>query len=298
MSTKPVVARLALLSLLLVVVGAAPAWADREVAVSPSSGPPGSTFTITGSGFDEAEVELHWDTLDGPLLTRAAGPDFSVPATVPEGAPSNSHRVVAVARDGSRTSTSTSAFQVTTAPDETPTATTSTIARDAPPPTSATPETTTPAAGSFSTVPRGAIPAVGGRSSPGVTVPATAGETDGPTDGRIVNPAAAAAAEAAGAAAIAGLTAAPPGQTPTSAASAPASGYTGDTTGGAGTPGRGANGSPAGAALAPSRGGRSSTAVRPLAALVVVVALATVACGALLVRNRRAGPPADLPISP
>jgi hypothetical protein len=32
--------------------------------------------------------------------------------------------------------------------------------------------------------------------------------------------------------------------------------------------------------------------------LVVVVALATVACGALLVRNRRAGPPADLPISP
>jgi len=102
-----------LLLLLLGVVGAGPAGAATQVTLSPSSGPPGSTFTVTGTGFDAADVELHWDTRDGELLTTATGPDFSVSATVPDGAPANSHPVVAVVRDGSRTSTSTAAFQVT-----------------------------------------------------------------------------------------------------------------------------------------------------------------------------------------
>ena len=110
------------------VLGGGPAMAATELRLSPASGPPGTQFVITGTGFAAGEVEIHWGDQSGPILATATGPDFSVTAEVPESAP-NSRPVVAVVRNGTAVSTSSASFQVTAGeapPDTTPTTTTST----------------------------------------------------------------------------------------------------------------------------------------------------------------------------
>lgn len=118
------------------------AVASMQLTTSPSSGPPGTTFTVTGSGFAAAEVEIRWDTQSGPLLNTATGPDFSVAASVPDDARPNSHPVVAVVRNGNAISTSTTAFQVT--PSAVEDTTTTTPPTTAAPTTVTAPATTTP----------------------------------------------------------------------------------------------------------------------------------------------------------
>lgn len=106
-------------------LGLGPASAATVLTVSPASGPPGTEMVVTGSGFAALPVEIRWGGLSGPVIATAAGPAFSVPATVPDSLP-NSVPVMAVVTNGNSVSTSSASFQVTAgdAPAETTTSTT------------------------------------------------------------------------------------------------------------------------------------------------------------------------------
>ncbi len=117
-------------------LGAGPASAAPELTLSPASGPPGTAFVVTGTGFTALPVEIRWGGLSGPVIATAMGPVFSVTAVVPD-SPPNSHPVLAVVTDGGSVSTSSASFQVTPAPEDTTTTTTSTTLAQ-PPATSPT----------------------------------------------------------------------------------------------------------------------------------------------------------------
>lgn len=93
-------------------LGTGPAAAAPQLTVSPASGPPGTEFVVTGSGFAALPVEIRWGGLTGPVIATALGPAFSVTAVAPESQP-NSVPVTAVVTDGSSVSTSSASFQVT-----------------------------------------------------------------------------------------------------------------------------------------------------------------------------------------
>lgn len=120
------------------VLGAGPVGAAAQLTLSPASGPPGTQFVVTGTGFAALGVEIRWGGLTGPVIATAMGPAFSVPAVVPD-SPPNSHPVLAVVTEGGAVSSSSASFQVTTgeapAPEETTTTmiTSTTVAQ---PPTS------------------------------------------------------------------------------------------------------------------------------------------------------------------
>ena len=165
-------------------LGGRPAGAATELRLSPASGPPGTEFLITGTGFAPGLVELHWGSQTGPIIATAEGPDFSVSATVPD-SPPNSHPVVAVVTDGSAVSTSSASFQVTTGEAPAPvveetTTTSTTVAPATTVPQTTVPQTTVPPAASPSafdppTVGRGgADGGVGGGVDGGIS-----GTTDG-----------------------------------------------------------------------------------------------------------------------
>lgn len=69
------------------VAWAAAGWAcvpQSALLVSPvGSGPPGTKVTVAGYRFGESPVELRWNSLDGPLLAKATGPDFQAGVTIP-----------------------------------------------------------------------------------------------------------------------------------------------------------------------------------------------------------------------
>lgn len=151
--------------LVVLFVGGGPATAATELVLSPASGPPGTTFTITGSGFAPgAVVKLHWGSQSGLELATGIGPDFTTTAVVPE-SPPNSHPVVAVVTEGTSVSTSSASFQVTSAdaPVTTTTLEVTTTTVAAPPPTTAT---TQPAPSSRSN--SGFDPAPTGRDTSGL----------------------------------------------------------------------------------------------------------------------------------
>jgi hypothetical protein len=129
-------------------LGVGPAAAAPELTVSPASGPPGTEFVVSGSGFAALPVEIRWGGLSGPVIATATGPAFSVPAVVPESLP-NSVPVMAVVTDGSSVSTSSASFQVTgtdapPAPEETTTTTSTTVAVAETPATTPAPTPATP----------------------------------------------------------------------------------------------------------------------------------------------------------
>ncbi len=95
----------------VVTLAGGPAGADPELRLSPAAGPAGTPIVVSGSGFETAEIEIHWSSRTGPLLTTATGPEFSVTATVPE-AVANSYQVVAVVRGENGVSTSSTSYQV------------------------------------------------------------------------------------------------------------------------------------------------------------------------------------------
>ena len=98
----------------LVLLWAAPGWADPELRVSPAAGAAGSEVTVSGTGFEETEVEIRWGSRSGPLLGTAQGPAFTVTLQVPD-SPPNSYPVVAVFTAGNTVTTSNASFQVTPA---------------------------------------------------------------------------------------------------------------------------------------------------------------------------------------
>lgn len=122
-------------------LAATPAAAAAQLTLSPASGPPGTEFVVTGTGFAALPVDIRWGGLSGPVLATAIGPDFSVIAVVPD-SPANSHPVMAVVTNGASVTTSSASFQVTGAgappPEETSTST-STSTTIVPPPTTAPP---------------------------------------------------------------------------------------------------------------------------------------------------------------
>ena len=120
-------------------VAGGPAAAATQLTLSPASGPPGTEFVVTGTGFAALPVEIRWGGLSGPVIATAMGPEFSVTAGVPD-SPPNSHPVMAVVTDGSAVSTSSASFQVTNgaapAPEESTTSTSTSTTLAQPPATS------------------------------------------------------------------------------------------------------------------------------------------------------------------
>lgn len=89
----------------------------RLVSLRPSSsGPPGSRITVEGVGFDAPPnaIDVRWNVPDGPQLTTATGPDFSVEVTVPS-VPNGLYGIVVLSRrpDGSLGNAGRAAFEVT-----------------------------------------------------------------------------------------------------------------------------------------------------------------------------------------
>lgn len=116
----------------LLILAAGPAAAAPELRLSPNSGPPGSTFLVTGTGFAPSEVVIRWRDEAGDELGRAVGPDFALEVTAPDGAPPDSYPVVAVVTDGGSASTLSTSFEVTASEPTEPPATTSTTVEEAP----------------------------------------------------------------------------------------------------------------------------------------------------------------------
>ena len=245
----------------LTVAGATPAGAAPKLQLSPATGAAGETFTVRGTGFAASDVEIRWGGQSGELLATAAGPDFSVDATVPDVGP-NSYPVVAVVREGGSVSTSNAAFQVSPAVQAIPTGgraaidapsrgggidgglpdTTSGVDADPDPPTVTTaPATTTPATTHATVAPA---------ETAAAAVPTTA--------------------VAAPDAAVAAVPVSPAGSTGTVAGGA----ATGEE--------RGAG------ALSPASTSRSSGAVQSPTLLVAGLGLVVAGAVALLVRARRA----------
>ena len=283
------------------------ASAAPELRLSPASGPPGAEFTISGTGFEAAAVELRWGSQSGPPLAEATGPDFSVTAVVPADAPSNSHPVVAVVRDGNTVSTSNASFQVTPGAEPVepvePPNTTTTVPVDEP-------TTTVPAFDIPLPTSDRSVAGPGGRTSgvDGGLDPLMADTLGGTTNGG--TPGASSAGAGTGAGATASSTPSPvptaDGSTTTTVGAPAGAGAGADTNAGsaprlpgradAEAPGAGRDG-PTGTALGRTSTSQSSGAVE--SPLMLVIGLGMVFAGGvvLAVRNRDRigrGSPTDL----
>ena len=85
-------------------VGAAVAWACLPGATIdgfPRAGPAGTDVLVSGNGFPDRPVEIHWDGPYGPVLATTHGPSFSeVTVTVPR-ASAGDYYITAIAVDRS-----------------------------------------------------------------------------------------------------------------------------------------------------------------------------------------------------
>jgi len=94
------------------------AWAcvpQPLVFVAPmSSGPAGSQVTVTASAIS-GDAEIRWNGTEGPKLATAAGPNFSVPVTVPADAQQGLYSLVILSRapGGAVTGSGQASFLVT-----------------------------------------------------------------------------------------------------------------------------------------------------------------------------------------
>lgn len=81
---------------------AAAAWACFPlplVTVAPqASGAAGDEVTVNGVDLGAGAIELRWNALDGALLGRGSGPNFSIPVTIPD-APDGVYVIVALTRE-------------------------------------------------------------------------------------------------------------------------------------------------------------------------------------------------------
>lgn len=73
----------------LLLGGSSLAWActpTARITLDPTEGRAGSQVLVTGEDFGPT-VQIHWDSVDGPVLERTTGPSFSVWVTVPDAEP-------------------------------------------------------------------------------------------------------------------------------------------------------------------------------------------------------------------
>lgn len=93
----------ALATVALVAFGSAGlAWACVPypiIVVGPqSSGPPGTDVKVSGVSFAPGQIEVRWNSIEGPVLGTARDPDFTLDAKIPE-ADAGLYAVVALTRD-------------------------------------------------------------------------------------------------------------------------------------------------------------------------------------------------------
>lgn len=95
-----------------------------SLSLSPPSGPPGSTVTVSGSGWGAANdpYNIIWDDIeDGPVLGTFSAGSFSVDVTIPGGASVGNHTIYACAGHGTEFQTCNSKpFNVTAPATNTP----------------------------------------------------------------------------------------------------------------------------------------------------------------------------------
>ena len=266
----------------MVLLWSAPAWADPELRPSPASGPAGSEVTITGTGFADADVEIHWGDQSGPVLGTARGPDFSVKVVIPD-SPPNSYSLVAVVREGSTVMTSNTSFQLTPAAEPVETTTTTS-------PPERVPEPNPPVVDRTPTDVETRGAGVTGGLDPSLPdtvdrVPDSSGAVAGSTPvGAPADPVAAANAAAAGAPAAGPggavtTTPLPPGTPPADATSSPEPGVA-DAAASAG------RGQRASRALGPAPTSQSSVAVRSPVLLFAGLGMIMAGAAFLAYRNR------------
>lgn len=86
------------------------------VALQPGYGVAGGSTTVTGKSFATRPVEIRWDSIGGPLLASAIGPNFVTPVSIPA-APSGAHAIYAFSRtNGIPDAGPNALFQVTPTP--------------------------------------------------------------------------------------------------------------------------------------------------------------------------------------
>ncbi|MGQ0520845.1 MAG: hypothetical protein ACT4PX_06825 [Actinomycetota bacterium] len=285
----------------LVAVG--PGWActpTASIAVEPKVGPPSSLVMVSGQGFvADRPVDIHWNSMTGPVLASPMGPSFSTKIVVPDVA-AGSYYVIATARgsDGSLAGRSSAAFEVTSPPPTTTTTTTTTTTNPAPagptgatgqtdataPPTTAQPvQAYVPQAAATTTATStpqppgtaGAVPA-GGRAPSGATTTLASGGTARPP---------AASAPASGSTAPA-VTSSPDQGTPPSAPGAGSSSPGGD--GRDGSDGGDAGDATLAAAASARQPGSDGDALLPTG--LAVLGLLVSAGGLVVVRAKGATP--------
>ena len=95
--------------------GAGLTWActpAASVAVDPARGFAGEQATVQVRWFLDRRVEVRWDSVSGPLLASASGPDFSVSVAVPRVAP-GTYTILAVSRSEGAAHVARASFTVT-----------------------------------------------------------------------------------------------------------------------------------------------------------------------------------------
>lgn len=84
------------------------AWActsQAGIAANPTSGVAGENVAVSGDGFAEGPVGIHWNTASGPVLGTSEGSAFSISIHLPDDASPDVYYLVAVGSDGGQAST-------------------------------------------------------------------------------------------------------------------------------------------------------------------------------------------------
>lgn len=99
---------------------ASPLLAEETLSVSPSSGPPGSTVTLSGDNYTSGTATIQWDGVDDETFT-ISGNSFSRSYIIPSGASVGNHTIT-VCRNcgGGEFEESASSFKVTAPATNTP----------------------------------------------------------------------------------------------------------------------------------------------------------------------------------
>ncbi|AHH96495.1 putative secreted protein [Kutzneria albida DSM 43870] len=162
-------------------LGAAPlAWAAPTMGLKPSSGPAGSAFTISWSGFTQCRV-ISFTWAGAPLVNGSPGTAGSVGATVPADAKPGVYEVGAVC--GKETSGSRFVVTGSTPTSTTPPPTTTTTT---PPPTTTAVLTTKPPATTTTTPVTITTPPTTSSTTPSTSTPPSITDVPEPTGGGLV----------------------------------------------------------------------------------------------------------------
>lgn len=116
MITRRRVLGTALVPLATAVAVPAVAWAcsvQTELGLAFNRGAARSQVEVRGTAFSPGAVELHWNTVSGPVLAAVSGPRFDTTVTVPDAAPNVYYLVAVQNSSGGLVTKAAAAFEVT-----------------------------------------------------------------------------------------------------------------------------------------------------------------------------------------